>query len=389
MPQLFTSRPFTDFGPNYLLPLRPPVRVQHICGPRPAALRSGVRERCPRRPGVYGMLDRHGELTYVGKAKNLRARLLSYFRPGSRDDKAGRIIRHTAAIVWEINGSEFGALLREQELIRRWRPRFNVQGQPDYRRPTYLCVGRLPAPYVFLVQNPPRDVVAWYGPLSSGRRAAAAVRRLNDWYQLRDCSQAQQMNFADHRELFPLELTPGCLRHEIGTCLGPCAAACSRADYFAQVRAVRDFLEGKDAALLQKVGRNMAAAAAAQQFERAAMLRDHLGELSWLHRHLEQIRRLRAEGSFIYPVRHWNGGSTWYLIHAGQTLAALAAPRNDGERDRASRLVRAIYERGEQHHGGEPSLAQRDSMLLVASWFRRHPKELQRAIAPAVVLGET
>src|SRR5262249_18819602 len=144
---LFASRPFADFGANYLFPSEPPASVQHVAGSRPAALRRQVRELCSRKPGVYGMLDRHGGLVYVGKAKWLRARLLSYFRPRSRDAKAGRIVSHTAGIVWEICGNEFGALLRELELIRRWRPRFNVHGQPDYRRPTYLCVGRPPAPY--------------------------------------------------------------------------------------------------------------------------------------------------------------------------------------------------------------------------------------------------
>jgi excinuclease ABC subunit C len=386
VPQLFASRPFSDFGPNYLFPLEPPAPIQHVAGPRPGALRGQVRELCSRKPGVYGMLDRHGELIYIGKAKCLRARLLSYFRPRSRDVRAGRIVSHTAALAWEVCGSEFGALLRELELIRRWRPRFNVHGQPDHRRPTYVCVGRAPAPYVFLAQRPPRGVLAWYGPVVNGQRARAAVRRLNDGFLLRDCPQAQEMAFADHRSLFPLELSPGCLRHEIGTCLGPCAALCSRTDYFAQVRAVCAFLEGKDAGLLLRLEQDMAAAALTQQYERAALLRDHLGALGWLYQHLEQMRQLRATGSFVYPVRKWDGDSVWYLIHAGQTVAALPAPRDDTGRRRAAQLLHAVYHTGEPRRG--EGLAQRDSILLVASWFRRYPKEQQRLLRPDTVLGE-
>src|SRR5262249_32652426 len=159
------------------------------------------------------------------------ARLLSYFRPNSRDPKAGRILDQTRVLVWETAPSEFAALLRELELIRRWQPRFNVQGQPRRRRRVYVCLGRRPAPYAFLAPRPASTVLAGFGPVPSGERAREAVRRVNDWYGLRDCPQAQEMVFAEQKELFPVLRAAGCLRHEIGTCLGPCAAACTQAAY--------------------------------------------------------------------------------------------------------------------------------------------------------------
>src|SRR5262245_47680696 len=155
MDGLFAAEPFRDFGPLGLSPGAPAPAVQLIRGPRAAALRGPLKTLCPSKPGVYGMLDAAGELIYVGKAKQLRLRLASYFRTGSRPAKAGRILRETRAIVWEICNHEFAALLREQELIRRWRPRWNVQGQPLRRRLAFLCVGRPPAPYVFLTRQPP------------------------------------------------------------------------------------------------------------------------------------------------------------------------------------------------------------------------------------------
>jgi excinuclease ABC subunit C len=136
------------------------------------------------------MVDATGELVYVGKAKCLRARLLSYFRTNSRDPKAGRILEAARQIVWEVGASEFGALLRELELIRRWQPRFNVQGQPARRRRGYVCVGRRPAPYVFFAARPPRTALAVFGPVPAGTTAREAVRRVNDWFRLRDCPQA-------------------------------------------------------------------------------------------------------------------------------------------------------------------------------------------------------
>jgi excinuclease ABC subunit C len=384
--QLFSPRKFVDFGPNYLLPFMPPLAPRLIEGPKSSTLRRQVRECGPRRPGVYAMLDRHGELIYVGKAKCLRNRLLSYFRPRSRDPKAGRILSHSTAIAWEICSSEFAALHRELELIRRWRPRFNVLGQPHARRPTYLCVGRLPAPYVFLARQPPRDVLAWYGPVANGSRAGEAVRRLNDWFRLRDCPQQQQMHFEEQGELFPAERSFGCLRYEIGTCLGPCAGACSRRDYFDNLRALQAFLDGTDLSLLKALQNEMALAAGQQAYEKAAVLRDRLAGLTWLHQQLEQMRQLRRQGSFIYPLRGQDEQTLWYLIRTGQTVATVPLPTDRLAADRVAALIEAVY--GKEYTGTREQLtAQRDSVLLVAAWFRRYPQERQRTLSPAETLA--
>ncbi len=224
-----------------------------VQGTRPGRLKVRVRRECPRGPGIYGVIDERGELIYVGKAKSLRARLLSYFRQ-SRDAKAGRIMEQARVLAWEPAPSEFAALLRELELIRRWRPRCNVAGQPAHRRRVYVCVGRQPAPYVFLSSRPPARLTrqgtirgpALFGPIPAGERAQLAVRRLNDWYRLRDCPQAQEMIFADQSELFPLPLAAGCMRHELGHCLAPCAAACTWQEYRGNVAAALAFLSGED-----------------------------------------------------------------------------------------------------------------------------------------------
>src|SRR5262249_19141418 len=137
---LFTRQEFVSFGPTFWDPtfqLRSPYQI-HASTSR--ELRNRLKEACPKRPGVYGMVDCHGELIYVGKAKSPRSRLLSYFRPRSREPKAGRILARTSILVWEYCPSEFAALHRELELIRRWRPRFNVQGQRRGRRRLYVCL---------------------------------------------------------------------------------------------------------------------------------------------------------------------------------------------------------------------------------------------------------
>lgn len=383
MEGLFARQAFAGFGPYGLAGMPEPPALHVVRGRRQARLRALVRRDGPRLPGVYGMVDDTGELIYVGKAKSLRARLLSYFRPRSRDAKAGRIVACTRSLVWEPSANEFAALLRELELIQRWRPRFNVQGQPARRRRVYMCVGRRPAPYVFLAARPPGTAYSTFGPVPGGAKAREAVRRLNDWYGLRDCPQKQPMVFADQQELFPILRAAGCLRHEIGQCAGPCAAACTRAEYGAHVRAAVAFLEGRDAAPLQTLERDMAAAAAALEFERAAALRDKLDVLRWLTLQLECLRQATPH-SFVYPVAGHDGAEWWYLIHRGRVRAAVPAPNDDASRQTAFTLVEAVFAAGGDGPPGPDEVA---GVLLVASWFRRHREERARGLDPEAVLA--
>jgi excinuclease ABC subunit C len=380
---LFSRLAFTGFGPALLSPTPPTLCT--ITAKRSGQLRDKVRHSCPRRPGIYGMVDPAGELVYVGKAKCLRSRLLSYFRRNSRDPKAGRILESARLIAWEYAPSEFAALLRELELIRRWQPRFNVHGQPTRKRRTYVCIGRQPAPYVFLAGRPPSTALAVYGPVPAGTTVREAVRSVNDWYRLRDCPQAQEMVFADQNELFPMLRAPGCLRHEIGTCSGPCAAACTRGEYGGQVRSALRFLDGDDALPLQALERQMARASAALEFERAASLRDKLDAVRWLHVHLGRLRTATRR-SFVYPVPGHEGDNRWYLVAGGRVRAALPVPRHENDRHTAAVLLKEVFHGGTVP--GPPSVDEIDSMLLVSAWFRRHAAEQARTLAPDAALAE-
>ncbi len=378
---LFSRLAFHHFGPNRLDPSPEPPPLYRVASRRVAGLRAGVRLDCPREPGVYGMVDADGELVYVGKAKSLRARLLSYFRPASRDAKAGRILEHTRCIVWEPQPSEFAALLRELELIRRWLPRYNVQGRPNRWRHRYVCLGRRPAPYAFLAARPPGTAFACFGPVPAGRQAQEAVRRVNDWFRLRDCPQSQEMAFADEGELFPVARAAGCLRLGIETCLGPCAGACTRTDYLRQVRAAQAFLAGISAGPLEALERQMTEAAAALRFERAAALRDRLEPLRWLRDHLERLKAAREQHSFVYPVAGHDGRDLWYLIHHGRVAAAVPAPQNDAEHCRAAAAVEEVFQ-GQNARGRLLAIEEVDQVLLVAAWFRKRPEERARTLTP-------
>lgn len=383
MNPLFSLDRFTDFGPNRLTPEAPPAKLWHVPG-RGAKLRAAVRTECPKKPGVYGMLDQHGDLIYVGKAKQLRTRLLSYFRPRSRDHRSSRIVENTCGLVWEINPNEFAALHRELELIQRWRPRFNVAGKPNGWRYTYVCLGRKPAPHVYLAARPPASAASAFGPVPAGSRAHEAVRRVNDFFQLRDCPQKQEMIFADQGELFQVERAAGCLRYEIGTCLGPCIAAVSQASYAARVRQVAAFLNGGDLTILKTLNQAMADAAAEQAFERAKAQRDKLEVILWLHEQMETLRQARTSPAVVYPITGFDGHTLWYLIHGGRVIVATPAPRNSAEWADKKALMQRVFQPGE----GELKVsAPVEGVLLVASWFRRFPQERQRAMTPERALA--
>lgn len=367
------------FGPCRWMQNAEPAS-QRAHGARPSQLRSNLRVLCPAKPGVYGMLDETGELIYVGKAKLLRQRLLSYFRPRSRPAKAGRVLRHTRTIVWETCAHEFAALVREQELIRRWRPRWNVQGQPLRCRLAFLCVGRGPGPYAYLTRQPAQDAVAVFGPISGSEHALRAVQRLNDHFQLRDCPSPQEITFPEQGGLFPLVRPPGCLRAELGTCLAPCTGACERTDYAAQVKAAVAFLAGDTKRTLGNLQQAMVAAGDRQQFERAASLRDAWTDLTWLAEQLARLRHAQEAMSFVYPLPGWDGSVHWFLIHGARVVECVSAPTVPEEACRVAGSLSSVYG-GKKLGSLLTPYEHHDGRLIVMQWFRQRPRERQKIMS--------
>lgn len=370
---LFAKNRFDGFGPSRFHPPGEVPGGHAVRGRSPGRLRAAVRTDAPRRPGVYGMLDPKGRVVYIGKAKNLRARLMSYFRANSRDPKAGRIVRHTRTLVWEYAENEFAALLRELELIQLFRPRFNVLGQPGRQRYFYICVGRPPAPYAYVSREPSPKDLGSYGPFVGRGAAERVVRRLNDVFRLRDCPAGEPIVFADQRELFPTGRGAKCLRHEIGTCLGPCAGCCTRRDYAAAARSATAFLDGRDRSVLAGITREMTAASTALAFERASALRDKLQDLEWVDHRLGLLRKARDQSCFVFPLAGTDGRPVWYVIYRGQVCTAVREPADEAGRAALSHLIAET--RAGRPPGGPFACHPVDSVLLVASWFRKHPDQ--------------
>lgn len=376
MAALFGRSPEISFGASRVTGRRSsPCTI--VRGGDEDALRDGVRKECTNAAGVYGMFDEDGRWIYVGKSKRLKTRLGSYFRAKTRASKERRILDRTAGMAWERTTSEFAALLRELELIQRWRPPYNVKGQPTSRSSTFLCVGSPPAPYLYLSEKPGKDAQGWYGPLPDSRRAADAARRLNDYFGLRDCPKDVELTFADQGELFPILRTAGCLRLELATCLGPCVAACSERDYLARVRKVRSYLAGEDSAPIRELESAIASAVAQLNFEKAQSLHLQLGEIKWVLEHLGRLRIAKGEYLFVYPYL-----GVWYLIRGGIVIDAVPTPRDHPSALKASAAIDRVFRQAPET-GRKGDIRDLDMLLLVSSWFRQFPQHLAKTLSVA------
>ena len=343
-----------------------------------AAMRADVRERCADRPGVYRMTSSDGEIVYVGKSKRVRTRLLSYFRCDP-EEKGSRIVRAATSIDWEYTPSEFAALLAELRLIKKLRPRLNVSMKRDARHFAFIKVTRGPANKLLVVRGASDEAAdVYYGPYHGAQRVGEAVRELNDALGLRDCGGDRKMHFADQPELFDFApRTPGCLRYEIRKCLGPCVAACTVNEYASRVSMARAFLEGVDDAPLEALRAEMLASSERMEFERAASLRDKLGRLEGLREQFIRFRFAVETLSFFYPVPGHDGDDRVYLIRRGRVRAERPAPRTAADRAELLALADDVFN-GVEFEGASVPTHEIDELLLLSSWFRRFPEELER-----------
>ncbi len=226
----------------------------------------------PRKPGVYLFKDSHGEVIYVGKARRLRDRVRSYFAAG-RDDRAQVefLVKRAADIEYIVTDTETEALLLENTLIKKHRPRYNIDLRDDK---TYVSI-RLgmehPSPGISLTRRPKKDGALYFGPYNSAAAAREAVEQITRYFRVRTCSDRE---FANR--------VRACLKHDIGRCTGPCVALVTKEDYAKQVEQAVLFLSGRSAELMRILEERMLESSEAQRYEDAANLRDAIAMLRGL-----------------------------------------------------------------------------------------------------------
>jgi len=342
---------------------------------------ASVRERAENRPAVYRMIAADGEVVYVGKSKQLRSRLLSYFRGAYPYDKGARILREANDIEWEYVPSEFAALLTELRHIKRYRPRLNVAMKRDGRNLCFIKLTGGVAPRLTVVRGPGVDDRAlYYGPFLGAQRVDDSLRELSDVLGMRDCTLDKQMKFSDQAELFtgPAR-TPGCLRYEVKKCLGPCIAACSSREYMEQVAMARAFLDGTDDTPVEALRREMNDSSERLQYERAAAYRDKANRLDALRKEFGRLRFAVESLSFVYTVTGYDGADRLYVIRRGRVRGEMDAPSSAEARAALDQLMNETF--GDATTGLQVPSHEIDELLLLSSWFRRFPVELERTAA--------
>jgi excinuclease ABC subunit C len=225
-----------------------------------------ILDNLPTSPGVYQMFDRHGEIIYIGKAKNLRNRVRSYFQPANREPKVVRLRERVADIKILVMDSEVAALSAEAQLIRAHKPRYNVIWKDDKRYPYIVVRTRDPYPKVELTRRINRsDGNRYFGPYSSGWEIRRLLDTLRKAFPFLTCDRT--ITGQDER---------ACLYYDIKLCGAPCIGVQTQAEYLANIEGLMRVLEGKTDDVVSELTAEMEKAAEALDFEGAASLRDQI-----------------------------------------------------------------------------------------------------------------
>ncbi|MGH7117665.1 MAG: excinuclease ABC subunit UvrC [Acetobacteraceae bacterium] len=288
----------------------------------------------PSAPGVYRMLDRRGQVLYVGKARDLRKRLAAYAQPDRLPARLRRMVTATAAVEIVTTETEAEALLLEANLIKRLKPWFNIVLRDDKSYPWVLLAKDHDFPQLLKHRGPHIRKGVYWGPFASASAVKQAIRTLQRVFLLRSCPDS---DLASRKR--------PCLLYLMGRCSGPCCGKISKEDYAKLVAQAEAFMTGHGSAVQQELAREMEKAAATLNFEHAARLRDRIRALTYVQgtdvinpRSLGDADVLacwQAAGQSVVEVffirgGHNNGNRSFFPAHAndeipGRVLGAFVA----------------------------------------------------------------
>ena len=318
----------------------------------------------PRAPGVYLMRDANERVVYVGKAKNLRDRVATYFsQPLGYTRKMDGLIESLTRIQVEVVGSELEALLLESQLIRRYQPRYNTALRSHEQYPFIRIDVSNPWPRISLAKARKEDGARYFGPFRSAATARKTVDLINRIVPLRTCTRS----FRDARSY-----GSPCLQLDLGRCLGPCVGKADRDAYMALVHKVVDYVDGRDQALHEVLWTGLEDAAAALDFERASRLRRELQASLSL---TTAQRRLRESTETNWVVLVTPAAETGcrevMVVLRGRLWAQIRVAEDAPAAELAARLGQS-WERFVARGIGEPDHDSVDDMHILGSWLARH-----------------
>ncbi|MFA5815377.1 MAG: excinuclease ABC subunit UvrC [Bacteroidales bacterium] len=237
----------------------------------PESLLDSVRS-LPEKPGIYQFINDEDHIIYIGKAKNLKKRVSSYFQKAPDNAKLAVLIRKISSINHLVVDTESDALLLENNLIKRHLPRYNVLLKDDKTFP-WICISNEPFPRVFTTRKVTRDGSKYFGPYTSGKIWKNLIDLIRNIYKIRTCN----LNLTD--ENIKSGKFKVCLEYHIGNCLGPCIGLQEEQDYLSQIDQIGKILKGNTQGVIRILTEDMHRLATNYEFERAAQLKERIGLL--------------------------------------------------------------------------------------------------------------
>ena len=250
-------------------------------------------KRVPKKPGVYLLKDKEGKILYVGKAKALRDRLRSHFKPGKDEDRKHRLMMSRIAdFEFILTDSEVEALIMEASFVKEHRPKYNINLKDDKSYP-YVRLTKEPFPRLFITRKIVQDGSRYFGPytdVGSIRQLMAAIRRI---FPVRTC----RLRITD--ESIRLKKHKVCLNYHIGRCRGPCEGFISQEDYRWIINKTVSFIQGRNTDLVQGLDEEMIKLARLKRFEEAADIRDKLRSITAFQSRQKVVDGVSADRDLI------------------------------------------------------------------------------------------
>ncbi|MDO9037487.1 MAG: GIY-YIG nuclease family protein, partial [Lutibacter sp.] len=227
----------------------------------------------PSLPGVYQYFDKNGTILYVGKAKNLKKRVSSYFNKTHENGKTNVLVKKIVTIEHIVVDTETDALLLENNLIKKYQPRYNVMLKDDKTYP-WICIKKERFPRIFLTRNVIKDGSEYYGPYPSVKMAKALLDLIKELYQLRSCSYDLSVKNIETKKYSV------CLDFHIGNCKGPCENLQTEENYNTDINAIRNIVKGNFKESIQQFYDMMMYYSNEMEFEEAQKIKEKIDVLA-------------------------------------------------------------------------------------------------------------